>query len=294
MLDSGVVVLRHGSPYSIRIQYRGTVRCDIEVECNGIDIGTFRLERFETIDINQSSYHPYEPFTFYQPGTKESMETGTPVDSALRGTVSLRFYPEKGWEAPVGVGWVGGVDAAWREPEPSGAPGRKRVLDRIKAGGSADRRYTTEFIVRDEAKAVTIQIQLAAAVSVRPEPVRGCVPEEPARVSEAPVVVPSVPSGPPPYRAAGKSARPGKPDAAAAAAAVAAKEADFKSTLVMVVAMFVLASMVGFYYRYGIYQPVIDKERERVREEVADARNRVRAEEAMEFVRELKSQTNEK
>jgi len=96
-LPGGYVELEHNQQYILAIRNARTVRCDAYVEIDGKHVGTWRLERGQSISLERPA-HDDGKFTFYKLGTSEARQVGLSNSNPDIGLVKVVFTPEKIWE----------------------------------------------------------------------------------------------------------------------------------------------------------------------------------------------------
>lgn len=92
-LDSGYVAMKHNTQYTIRLSNFGDVRCDVEVEIDGKEIGGWRLRKNKS-GVIERPVHDTGCFTFYKVGTDEAKKAEL-VHSDKLGLITVLFMPEK-------------------------------------------------------------------------------------------------------------------------------------------------------------------------------------------------------
>ncbi|MEZ0300002.1 MAG: hypothetical protein ACAI35_26405 [Candidatus Methylacidiphilales bacterium] len=95
--DNGKVELTDGQRYSLYLENGSNARCNVEVQCNGKAIGSYRLEAGENATVEKSLFDN-QYLTFQQLSARQTTAT----------LVQVRFYPEK---AAAGVGTGAGPGA---------------------------------------------------------------------------------------------------------------------------------------------------------------------------------------
>lgn len=94
-VDGGYVEMRHGQQYSLRLSNQRGVRCDVRVEIDGKDIGTFRVDSYGSIELERMPDDSGR-FTFYRTGSSEGDKIGlSDIPSSDRGLIRVTFTPEK-------------------------------------------------------------------------------------------------------------------------------------------------------------------------------------------------------
>lgn len=87
----GYVEIAHNTEYSIQMRNSGSVDCDAEVSIDGNNVGTWRIDADDSINIERPS-GVAQKFTFFQLGSDEAAAVEL-EDSDLLGLVSVRFRP---------------------------------------------------------------------------------------------------------------------------------------------------------------------------------------------------------
>ena len=90
----GYVELSHGQVYTVRLKNDRDVRCDVQLEIDGQDIGTWRLNSHEGLTLERPA-HDDGRFTFYKVGSPESQKAGLDSGNPNLGLVKAMFTPEK-------------------------------------------------------------------------------------------------------------------------------------------------------------------------------------------------------
>ncbi len=156
LLDDRQVELKHKQRYSIHIENRGSLRCDVDIRCDNKEIGVFRLNGKQSAKIERSVYD--DGFlTFYRIGTRESIQAKI-GSNELTGRVLIRFTPEKQkrvYAVDDGILYSG---------ERSGGTGL--------SGHSEQEFYEVETIERDDEKAKKIEFRLVGEDD-KPRPLIG-------------------------------------------------------------------------------------------------------------------------
>lgn len=96
--ESGYVEMRHGAIYKLRLRNDRSVPCDVTLEIDGKDMGSFRIGPHGKILIERPA-NESKKFTFYKIDTREarmSGQSGVSFDS--RGLIKVTFRP--GVETP--------------------------------------------------------------------------------------------------------------------------------------------------------------------------------------------------
>src|SRR3990167_4522523 len=90
----GYVELSHGQVYTVRLKNDRDVRCDVKLEIDGQDIGTWRLNSHEGLTLDRPA-HDDGRFTFYKVGTPEAQKVNSETYSPNHGLVKAVFTPER-------------------------------------------------------------------------------------------------------------------------------------------------------------------------------------------------------
>jgi hypothetical protein len=92
----GYVELAHGTVYTIRMHNMDhSRRCDALVKVDGKDVGGFRLNPNESLNLEHPS-HDKGCFTFFKADSREAAQAGgDKVAVVERGVVSVTFKPER-------------------------------------------------------------------------------------------------------------------------------------------------------------------------------------------------------
>lgn len=89
----GYVHLQHGQTYSLVLGNKSSCRCDVTVAIDGKDIGTWRMERGQTITLERPA-NEAKLFTFYKAVSAEGVQVGAGVLMDDRGLLRVTFVPE--------------------------------------------------------------------------------------------------------------------------------------------------------------------------------------------------------
>lgn len=91
----GYVEITNDTQYTVRLCNTNNVRVDAEVLIDGKHIGTFRIERYSSIDIERP-VNDTGKFTFYRGGTQGFKEANLKnIDKNNLGLISVIFKPER-------------------------------------------------------------------------------------------------------------------------------------------------------------------------------------------------------
>jgi hypothetical protein len=89
----GYVHLKHGQTYSLVLGNKSSCRCDVTVAIDGKDIGTWRMERGQTITLERPA-NEAKLFTFYKAVSAEGVQVGAAVLKDDQGLLRVTFVPE--------------------------------------------------------------------------------------------------------------------------------------------------------------------------------------------------------
>jgi hypothetical protein len=98
----GYVLMQHGKHYRIVLHNHNNERCAAQVQVDGKDIGTFRINGNDSLTLERPA-HDDGRFTFYKLGTPEAAQVGLDGSSSELGLVRVTFTPEKHQEP---VQWI--------------------------------------------------------------------------------------------------------------------------------------------------------------------------------------------
>lgn len=87
------VHLRHGDEYSLRLRNQNGRRCDAVVKIDGETVGTWRIGRNSSIEIERPA-NSDRKFTFYKLGSSEGDAAQLKNNDGL-GLISVTFKPER-------------------------------------------------------------------------------------------------------------------------------------------------------------------------------------------------------
>jgi len=92
---SGYVEMNHGETYTIVLRNNSDVRCDANVEIDGKDVGSFRVDSRQNLYLERSA-NEAKLFTFYKLGSSEAEKVGLgKVEKCEMGLIKVTFKPEK-------------------------------------------------------------------------------------------------------------------------------------------------------------------------------------------------------
>ena len=91
-LQSGHVALPHKAFYSLRLTNNNLNKCDVRIEIDGKEIGTWRIEGGATTELERPS-NDLGRFTFYTIRSPEAAVANL-IESEKLGLVSATFIPE--------------------------------------------------------------------------------------------------------------------------------------------------------------------------------------------------------
>lgn len=89
----GYVHLRHGQTYSLVLGNKSECRCNVTVTIDGKDVGTWRMERSQTITLERP-VNEAKLFTFYKAESAEGHQVGGGISYDNQGLLSVTFVPE--------------------------------------------------------------------------------------------------------------------------------------------------------------------------------------------------------
>lgn len=93
--DNGYVLLPHGKVYTLRLRNRRSVEADACVEIDGKNLGTWRLDPGESLELERPA-EDTGMFTFYRSGTGEAGQVGeASIAREDKGLVKVSFLPDK-------------------------------------------------------------------------------------------------------------------------------------------------------------------------------------------------------
>ncbi len=98
---TGHVGLPHGSVYQIKIGNHGMVACDAEVEVDGKSVGCFRLDAYQSFNLERPADDTGR-FTFFRTDSVEGQQAGeASIARDSKGLVRVIFKPAKKYIPPV-------------------------------------------------------------------------------------------------------------------------------------------------------------------------------------------------
>lgn len=113
--EGGYVDIVHGGQYSLYLSNEGSTRCDVQVDVDGKEVGTWRLDAHDHIVIERPA-NDTGRFTFFKVGTDGFRQAGLESVSANNlGLITARFKPECTVRA---VRAVSPVQVTWWYPYP--------------------------------------------------------------------------------------------------------------------------------------------------------------------------------
>lgn len=89
----GYVHLRHGQTYSLVLGNKSECRCNVNVAIDGKDVGTWRMERGQTMKLERP-VNEAKLFTFYKAASAEGASVGADVGKQEQGLLTVTFVPE--------------------------------------------------------------------------------------------------------------------------------------------------------------------------------------------------------
>ena len=90
---SGYVEMRHGQVYKLSLRNSRFRLCDVQIDIDGKDIGTWRIPANVAILLERPS-NDRGQFTFYKVGTREARQAQLDVSSDELGLIKATFTPE--------------------------------------------------------------------------------------------------------------------------------------------------------------------------------------------------------
>lgn len=179
----GYVHLNHGQQFTLVLGNKNTCRCNATVRLDGKEVGTWRLERGQTITLERP-VNEAKLFTFYRADSTEGRHVAPDVSESNQGVLSVEFVPEDasfslhtadvlGFEPSSmqgrgilrGVSFNAGVIGANTTCSTAGVSG---------LSGSSDQRFTrADHMKLDHGSRQTINLRLVCSpVSTDPTPLR--------------------------------------------------------------------------------------------------------------------------
>jgi len=90
----GYVEIAHGTVYRLALRNDTDVRCDARVEIDGTNVGKWRIEAHDRIELERGAGSDGQ-FTAYLPGTHEGNMAGVDYSNPKLGLIGVEFTPEK-------------------------------------------------------------------------------------------------------------------------------------------------------------------------------------------------------
>ena len=90
----GYVEIAHGTVYRLALRNDTDVRCDARVEIDGTNVGKWRIEAHDRIELERGVGSDGQ-FTAYVPGTHEGDAAGVDYSNPKLGLIGVEFTPEK-------------------------------------------------------------------------------------------------------------------------------------------------------------------------------------------------------
>lgn len=100
-MPDGYVAMQHGQQYEIVLNNLWNRRCDARVSVDGQEIGTFRLNAFESLRLERIPGADSGKLTFYAAGTVEARQAGIARGDETNGLIQATFWPEHKMEPAV-------------------------------------------------------------------------------------------------------------------------------------------------------------------------------------------------
>lgn len=97
----GYVAMQHGQQYEIVLNNLWNQRCDAKVSVDGQEIGTFRLNAFESMRLERTPGADSGKLTFYAAGTIEAQQVGIARGNETNGLIQATFWPEQEMPRPI-------------------------------------------------------------------------------------------------------------------------------------------------------------------------------------------------
>lgn len=179
--DGGYVDISHGQKYSLQMRNDQEGRCDARVEIDGQHVGTWRIGRRSTINIDRPA-HDTGQFTFYRPGSDEADRAQLNGTSPDLGLVKVTFTPE------VQARPVYRTFQAWNALVDSVTMGIDSFSVTRGAGGTGlsgqSQQYFTSAteIVYDYSRQIVIQLRLVCVDTDTPRPLTAYSTPYPPRI----------------------------------------------------------------------------------------------------------------
>ncbi len=186
---NGYVRLRDGQVYQICIRSERSERSDVELNVDGLSIGTFRLNPYSNVCLERPSGSRGN-FTFYKADSYGGVMSGSGVvGRTQRGLVSANFIPERAAQpmlrsAPA-MGRMAAPEAGAAGAMTFGAPAptAQQFDPNLSSGvtgltGQSSQQFAqTQPIQRDNARAVSLELRLVH--DMRQEPPVATWPQQP-------------------------------------------------------------------------------------------------------------------
>ena len=165
--ESGYVDMQHNTEYTIELRNMGSEDANAQISIDGVDVGTFRVERYDRQIIKRPS-HIARNFLFLKLGTPEAEQANLQANSDL-GLITVKFIPakqERQFEllATKSITFRGGAKGA-----SAGGTG---------LGSNSDQEFVSaKHIDLDHSRAVIINLRLVAIPDIIPlKPLSNPVP----------------------------------------------------------------------------------------------------------------------
>lgn len=91
--ESGYVDMQHNTEYTIELRNMGSEDANAQISIDGVDVGTFRVERYDRQIIKRPS-HVARNFLFLKLETPEAEQANLQANSDL-GLITVKFIPAK-------------------------------------------------------------------------------------------------------------------------------------------------------------------------------------------------------
>ena len=92
--DNGYVELAHNTQYTLVVSNKRDLRCDVHIEIDGQEEGTWRINAYYTLRLERPSRDTGR-FTFYKVGTPEARSAQLQEGNPNLGLVKATFTPER-------------------------------------------------------------------------------------------------------------------------------------------------------------------------------------------------------
>ena len=170
----GYVDMSHGQKYCLQMRSYREERCDARVEIDGQHVGTWRIERRGTINVDRPS-HDSGQFTFYRLGSEEGMQAALNGASPDLGLVKVTFTPEV-QVSPVFHDISFGVKGSLGTSTMRGAGG-------TGLSGRSSQHFTNAGQIEyDRSQETVIQLRLIHSESETPRPLTAYATPYPPRI----------------------------------------------------------------------------------------------------------------